>query len=391
MLTYKNFFLLLGMFFMLLFLSVAMVSAVDYGDIRDRVNNASTGDTINLGSDTYMSDGSPVRIDGKNLTIRGSSDSNRAILNGGDRSAAFIVLPGSIVTLRYINFVNASLPRSHAISANSTVLIENCTFSGSNGDSGAAIFLYENADNSHIINCRFIDNKADNDDDNEYTAGGAICINGASNVEIRNSYFSGNTALNNGGALVIRANAQNTKITDCTFINNRAPNGGAIYNQLSTGAIISGCTFTNNKATELGGAIHSIDILNISESNFNNNTAKHGGAIHSTDQLRIRGSSFTTNTATDGGAIYLTNTLSIGSSSFNKNTAKGNGGGLFLSGSHQSNINGNSKFTSNSAKNGGAIYTSSPLSISSSNLDSNEASTDGGAIYSTNTLSIGSS
>ncbi|WP_245634915.1 right-handed parallel beta-helix repeat-containing protein, partial [Methanobrevibacter cuticularis] len=388
---YKKHIVFVAFFFIAVFLLTSSVSGADYRDIRNSVNSASSGDTINLNNTAYTSDGSSIRIEGKNLTISGSSDSNRATLNGGDRSGAFLIDSDSKVIFRFINFVGASSPRFHAIASNGTVLIENCTFSSCNGDSGAAIYLYENADSSRIVNCRFIDNKADNTDDNDYTAGGAICINEAAGVEVRNSYFSGNTALNSGGAITIRNNAQNTKIIGCTFVNNSAPNGGAIYNQLSTGTIIEGCTFTNNKATELGGAIYSINTLNISNSNFNNNSAKNGGAIYSTNQMRITGSSFATNTATDGGAIYSTNTLSISSSSFNKNTAKGNGGGLFLSGSHQSTITGNSKFTSNSAKNGGAIYTSSPLTIFSSNLDSNEASTDGGAIYSTNTLSIGSS
>ncbi|KZX14969.1 putative outer membrane protein pmp20 precursor [Methanobrevibacter curvatus] len=78
----------------------------------------------------------------------------------------------------------------------------------------------------------------------------------------------------------------------------------------------------------------------------------------------------------------------LNNSNFTNNKANSNGGGIYLSGSSRSTISGNSKFTTNSAKNGGAIYSNSPLAISSTKFSSNKATDNGGAIYSKNALNV---
>lgn len=70
------------LFFSLIIISISLVSAADYGDIRTQVNSATNGSTINLASNTYTSDGSHIHISSKDITITGASNSNRATLNG---------------------------------------------------------------------------------------------------------------------------------------------------------------------------------------------------------------------------------------------------------------------------------------------------------------------
>ena len=355
-------------------LSLSVVSAADYGDIRDRVNNANSGATINIGSDTYTTDGNHIRITGKTLTIQGSSNANRATLNGNNNNRAFFVDDGATLTLRYINFVNAADPNYNAISSSGTLIVENCTFTGSKGDSGASIYLHDSASGSRIINTRFIDNKADNTGLNAYAAGGAICVNGANNVEIRNCYFSGNTALNSGGAIVIRNDAVNARIINCEFVNNRAPNSGAIYVQNAAGTIISGCTFTSNVATTgPGGAIYSISPVSIVSCTFNRNSAKNnGGAIYTSGSgiSTITSSRFTNNTANFGGGLYNNAPLSISSSTFTNNKATNHGGAIYANSAL--NIAGGS-IRSNIANNGSGIYNLATLRISKVSFSSNVA------------------
>ena len=50
---FKNLIIIVLLFCFALSLSLGIVSSADYGDIRDQVNSASSGDTINLGSGTY--------------------------------------------------------------------------------------------------------------------------------------------------------------------------------------------------------------------------------------------------------------------------------------------------------------------------------------------------
>ena len=343
------------------------VSGTNFQSIQDEIDSADSGDRILLGSKNYTSSGSRILVsDNKDLTIQGSSNTNRATLNANNLHGILYIQSGSSATIRYVNFVEGGSSNSgssnHALGAHGTVLIENCNFIDSRGDSGSAIYINTTAPNSIIRNCNFTNNYANNHGDNDYTAGGAVCIHGADNTEVRNCYFSGNTALDYGGALTIRNTALNAKVINCDFVNNKAPNGGAIYNQLGT-TTISGCTFTNNQATNLGGAIYSTSSLNIVSSSFTNNGAKNGGAI------------------------YSTHALVISSCSFNQNTAKNNGGAIFLSGSSMSTISESSKFKSNSAKNGGAIYSVGSLNIMGGTVSGNTA-TYGSGIYNLGTLEI---
>jgi len=83
-------------------------------------------------------------------------------------------------------------------------------------------------------------------------------------------------------------------LTNCSFENNQAPNGAAMYISFDETAITSGaassytisqCSFFNNKAKSNGGAIF-LDDLNanfvsivLEDVNFEGNEAKNGGAI----------------------------------------------------------------------------------------------------------------
>jgi len=108
-------------------------------------------------------------------------------------------------------------------------------------------------------------------------------------------------------------------VTDSTFTNNKAINGGggAIYGVRT----VSKSTFKNNQATkDYGGAISSVGT--VSKSTFTNNKAikSNGGAIAYVGT--VSGSTFTNNKAKDyGGAIYNRNSLKITDSKFNKNIA----------------------------------------------------------------------
>ena len=149
----------------------------------------------------------------------------------------------------------------------------NCTFIGNSAHNGGAIFSQDSVmsgDSSHTaVNCTFIDNSAEE-------AGGAIYGNNAENSifignhandggamysdEIRtaiNCTCIGNSARNGGGAILFYdvenstfignsahyggATAVSEFVFNCTYINNRADDGSATYNQN-----ILLCYFENN-------------------------------------------------------------------------------------------------------------------------------------------------
>jgi hypothetical protein len=178
------------------------------------------------------------------------------------------------------------------------------------------------------------------------------------------SIINGNSAL--GGGIV---NSADLTLTRCTFTDNTAVIGGAIYNFQGT-VTATDCTFNGNTATstdfgEGGGAIYSIGTLNIADSTFTNNQARDGGAIYNYQgTCTVTGSTFTGNTATtvDGGAVesYAGTTLIVDNCVFTQNTANEGGGAIDNMGT---GIVTNSQFIDNSATIGGAIYNNEEGSI----------------------------
>ncbi|MEE4363857.1 MAG: hypothetical protein V2J08_07975, partial [Desulfotignum sp.] len=102
---------------------------------------------------------------------------------------------------------------------------------------------------------------------------------------VRNCTFINNEALN-GGA--VYDGGADLKITNCRFLNNHSRSaGGAIFSSYGSPQI-SKCTFTGNTAVTNGGAIcgywanQTTDAVSyIFNSVFHNNSANLGGAIHS--------------------------------------------------------------------------------------------------------------
>ena len=175
-------------------------------------------------------------------------------------------------------------------------------------------------------------------------------------------------------------------ISSSTFRNNTATYGGAIYITGSTLRLIDSI-FENNYAYKYGGGVASEgnSVLYINNTLFTNcyTLTNAGGAVYSKDsKLNIIKSNFTSCNATFGAAICdLASISNIDSIIASNNIANYRGGAIYkMYGSM--NVT-SSKFTSNQALSGGAIFAdnSSYFSVKSSNFNSNKATNDGGAIY----------
>ena len=120
----------------------------------------------------------------------------------------------------------------------------------------------------NITNCDFNENKAK-------TNGGAIFAYRSMNVFIDSSRFVANEATNEGG--VMRYSSDLT-IRNSEFYSNKAKQGGALTSGQKIDLNIFNSTFANNTASEEGGAIKAC-FFNINDAKFINNTAPNGGAI----------------------------------------------------------------------------------------------------------------
>ncbi len=191
---------------------------------------------------------------------------------------------------------------------------------------------------------------------------------------------------------------QENLIYNCTFANNSALLGGAIF-AAHVSLILVKNSFTNNSAAmqrvhghPAGGAIclsycHAM----IANSTFEGNKAFVGGAISAdVTTLSIQSSNFSKNYAAktslaSGGAIFAVSQISrnvtsvISECSFRDNQASGFGGAIAASDPHVLIQIGKSIFKTNRAIDGGAIFCQSS-DIESCQFDSNAADY-GGALH----------
>ena len=145
-------------------------------------------------------------------------------------------------------------------------------------------------------------------------------------LDISGSRLENNATSNSGGAILNHAELH---LSNIVFTNNSANNlGGGIYTDGGSTTLERG-SFTGNLAVNGGGAVAlaSGAQLDIGASEFSVNktsaTLAEGGAVNSAGNLQpVAGSRFAQNDASRGGAIsVVAGAASVGSSSFTGNWA----------------------------------------------------------------------
>ena len=179
--------------------------------------------------------------------------------------------------------------------------------------------------------------------------GGALNVNLGALPTLTNCNFSNNTAARNGGAIMVQGTS-NLTLNNPTFSANQATGaflgGGAIYNTGNSTVTVNNGSFTANTSAVSGGAIYNDtgSTLTINQGRFVSNSATSGGgAIRNANVLTVSDSVFSQNSLTgsscDGGAILSSGTASNASLTrvlFNNNaltaSSVGLGGAVEISG-----------------------------------------------------------
>ena len=177
------------------------------------------------------------------------------------------------------------------------------------------------------------------------------------------------------------------RIDNCTFINNFAVYGGAIYIE-SGSANITNSRFINNTANNFGGAIciFGSSTVNIADSTFDGDSSRTGeaGAIYVTEsKLTMYNSTIKNCFSTIGSGICdLNATVVINALKAFNNTAAYDGGVVYKM--YGSTTITNSRFENNTANNGGAIYVdnASKFVLKDNVFSENNALLSAGAVYS---------
>jgi predicted outer membrane repeat protein len=142
-------------------------------------------------------------------------------------------------------------------------------------------------------NCTFIDNRA--------VIGGAI-YGSDSNPKATDCTFTGNTAENGG---VVYNNDSNIRLTNCTLSGNSAIEGGVIYDDEGGSSLIN-CVLTANAAVS-GGVIYSggESFARLTNCVVSGNTADSGGVVYLCDDsnVKIIHCTLSDNSADNGNAL----------------------------------------------------------------------------------------
>lgn len=192
--------------------------------------------------------------------------------------------------------------------------------------------------------------------------GGAIRILNGRGVTINNCTFTNNWA-NNGAAIYNGANPATNPLTvnNSTFTaNNANQSGGGIENRFSNTVTVNHSTFDANGAPFFGGGIHNLSngVVFVNDSLFTGNAANSGAGIYNDDNgsITINRSNFIANHAQVGGAFgNKDGGMDFFNSTLSGNTSNGDGGAgsnrlgtvRFFSSTLSGNTSGNA---------GGAVY-----------------------------------
>ena len=266
-----------------------------FSELNRTINN-NTDSLIVLDDDySYNGDADSAFLMGITINRAVTIDGNGHTIDGCSNSAKGFETYNFGVLFKNITFVNLGKLSSDynyiggAISTdNAATMAQNCEFIGCQGFGGGAVYK------ATVENCTFKNCKAFNS--NRYGGAAIYTFSTVSNCYFENNgqsmsgygTLSGGTAINctfknnnaGAGGAIYEGNAYN-----CTFIGNRAQTGGAMYH----GTAVN-CTFIANDAGGSGGAMYGerqssgSAYFNAIGCHFENNTAKnYGGAVYNLD------------------------------------------------------------------------------------------------------------
>ena len=220
----------------------------------------------------------------------------------------------------------------------SSLNMRGTTVSGNTALYGAGVYL-DGTTSVTITDCVISENESllDINNANWYynscAAGGIFYNSSSGELNIIDTTFQGNTAMEFGGAMVIVSGTAD--IQNCDFIGNESPQGGGIYSLGKTS--LTNCTLSGNDGSGAGGAF-SIDSGTTTltgctvQENTSNGEQGWGGGAYVAGTLILDDTNFVENAATNrgvGGGVYLASggTLEIkNGSSVSSNTATEAGG-----------------------------------------------------------------
>jgi hypothetical protein len=376
-------FLVLG-FILVLIILAGTVNAVNIpvtpgsDAIKNAINTASDGDTLDLSDGTYNEHDIVVN---KNLTITGPKTINNnpptSVIDAQQLGRVFTINSGFKVNLQYLTIQNGNKVSGGGIYNNGELNVRGCTIQNNNGSKyvlGGGVYNDVNGSLT-LIDSQVYNNSA------SFGHGAGIDNFGTLNLINSNIYY--NKAPRGTGGGIFNEYSGVATLTNSNVYSNFANDGCGIFNghrydsigNLFIGILtLNGCNVFNNSLignSRNDGAGIFNDYANVimTDSNIFNNSAEYftgGGLFNNYGKVTLKRCNIYNNKALFGGGIYnIYGTVKLTDSSVFNNTVL-NGGGIY---------NGDGARTNN--------YYSTIILINS-NIYNNSASGSGGGIFSNN-------
>jgi predicted outer membrane repeat protein len=323
---------------------------------------ADTGMTITLNlpaSASTYSGGATISATGKgSLIISGAGVSSSIISGTGVTGSIFTIENDADVVFQGLTIEDGSATNGGAIYATSAVVA--------------------------LSTVSVLKNSSSSNGGGIYQSGGSLALQGNSNVE-------NNSSANGGGIW----------LWDCKFSmtggqlsgNAATTSGGAIYayGETSTPATLSDVTVSSNTSDGSdGGGICATNLpLTLTSCTFSDNSAGYGGAlfVNGSSTVSMSGGSISSDSATNGAGIYATSwskgapSVKLSNVSMMSNDATGSGGGIYQTAGSLALTNDSEVKDNKSGSSGAGIWLSnSGFKMSGGELTDNTAGASGGAL-----------
>lgn len=215
-----------------------------YATIQDAVDAGETGDTVLVASGEYLL-ASPVRLEGKGITLRSEEGSEQTILRLEESPED--PLHASVIAVKGNPYIEA--------------LIEGFTITGGRGG-----------------------------ESDRGIAGGGILVRQA-DLTLRDCRIRGNLARDYGGGAHCESRAK-VRFESCIIAGNAAQHGGGgIFVDRTSTAALWNCTVSGNSSTSGGGVFAwSGSLVDLDHSTISGNSSYVAGGIHENGKIRLANS-----------------------------------------------------------------------------------------------------
>jgi hypothetical protein len=280
--------------------------------------------TVTGGGLLGLIDISAVKVGGRVFQTTGAQ--SQLVVTGGvffslgvSETGAVLLANGGRVQLDGVRFVDStSVGDGGMVAINGADLVaSNSVFRGGFARDGGAVWVGPGSTAS-FQGCDFADNEA-------IGAGGALAITGDAVVDVADSTFSANSALD-GGAVALTSAAGSLDLARTGLVENRASGrGGGLWVDAGS-AVVTASSFVHNVAELQGGGVATLGAVRLTDSFLCENTATEGGGgawIGGTASAQWLHDRFVENDARQGGGIQVVDDadLEVRQSSFLGNDA----------------------------------------------------------------------